>query len=85
MRDIIINDPILNSTSAIGSNYWIGLQNISSIYQWDDDSPFDFASDISGGVDPWYPNEPNNAGGEDCGEMYGYGDDRCIRSKHRGR
>ena len=49
---------------------WTGLRRIStdlSNFEWSDGSAFDFGNDISGGVYPWLPGDPNNqAGIEHC-------------------
>lgn len=63
IKNLILNDDITSLTNAAGNGYWIGLNKstVPTIYQWTDGSTFDFASDLSGGVNPWLPNEPDSS------------------------
>ena len=52
---------------------WIGLKRINDtdMFEWSDDTAWNYGTDISGGVYPWgINNEPNNSDGrEDCIEI----------------
>ena len=60
---------------------WIGLNDIlnESIFIWSDNTSFNYSS--------WHPDEPNNLGDEDCGEInfdtFGkWNDERCYDLRH---
>uniref|UniRef100_A0A672YM78 C-type lectin domain-containing protein n=1 Tax=Sphaeramia orbicularis TaxID=375764 RepID=A0A672YM78_9TELE len=60
--------------SALNKQYWIGLSDREQegTWTWVDGSPVTLSF--------WHTGEPNNSGGEDCGETVTYGqwnDQRC--------
>ncbi|GMH61378.1 hypothetical protein TrST_g6698 [Triparma strigata] len=62
---------VMNVISANGgapSNAWIGLNDFTVEHQWDWPD-----SCSSNPYKQWAPGEPNNAGNEDCVEIYGSG------------
>ncbi len=57
--------------SRYAQSVWIGCNNLSGNgYAWIDGSNFDFGGNVSGGIYPWYADEPdNNANIEACVAM----------------
>ena len=82
----------VQSTAVAPSPYWLGLNDIvsssdnrvSAVFRWSDGTPFDFCTDLSGGIDCWNSNNPNNYQNnpQDCVNMYddGWNDDGCAES-----
>eukprot|EP01083_Nonionella_stella_P062508 162504_1 len=66
---------------------WIGLHDRISeeTFSWVDGTPFDFATDLSGGKYPWHQNNPSSGwlglGEEDCVEI-SYGFDLEMNDGH---
>eukprot|EP01084_Bolivina_argentea_P069730 126820_1 len=53
-------DRIFSSPNiAYGEDLWIGLSDdqTNNTFYWSDNTPFDFGSNISGGIYPWTSNE----------------------------
>eukprot|EP01084_Bolivina_argentea_P194828 334367_1 len=58
----IQNTEAINTSSAAASNVWIGLAddiNEGNFY-WTDDTEWEYGTNISGGIYPWYLSQPDN-------------------------
>ena len=72
---------IKNETSKAGSEYfWIGLNDRrkENVFVWSDGTPYNKSI-----YSNWYPNEPNDSGGEDCVELFPtqWNDNSCMKEK----
>ena len=74
-------DFITSKTSKADIEYfWIGLNDRrkENVFVWSDGTPYNKSI-----YSNWYPNEPNNAGGEDCVELFKtqWNDNSCMKEK----
>ena len=83
----IINNNTFNMSERLDSlSVWFGLHlpsiPLNSSWQYIDNSTFDFGVNISGGIYPWYEDNPNNDDGQYCAQFDGlsgylWDDDGC--------
>ncbi|XP_044179085.1 uncharacterized protein LOC114946811 isoform X1 [Acropora millepora] len=74
-------DFIKTKTSKAGREYfWIGLNDRrkENVFVWSDGTPYNKSI-----YSNWYPNEPNDIGGEDCVELFPaqWNDNSCMKEK----
>ena len=74
-------DFIANKTSKAGiGDFWIGLNDRrkENVFVWSDGTPYNKSI-----YNNWYPDEPNNLGGEDCVELFKtqWNDESCMGEK----
>ena len=74
-------DFIKTKTSKAGREYfWIGLNDRrkENVFVWSDGTPYNKSI-----YSNWYPNEPNDIGGEDCVELFlaQWNDNSCMKEK----
>ncbi|XP_015748259.1 PREDICTED: C-type lectin domain family 4 member M-like [Acropora digitifera] len=74
-------DFIKTKTSKAAREYfWIGLNDRrkENVFVWSDGTPYNKSI-----YSNWYPNEPNDSGGEDCVELFPaqWNDNSCMKEK----
>eukprot|EP01084_Bolivina_argentea_P310697 537664_1 len=54
------------------NNCWIGLNDIETegTFVWSDGTNFDYGTNTSGGVPPWYSSNPDNVNNQDCVRLW---------------